>query len=102
MGMSIGQTDPNWNKLQNLDNGAIVPYLIWALPFLVRARQCFISSLVTKDVRKRGKHLSNCLKYILSVIVIFFTYQWALAKNEDIVIKQKAAAKEAALKEAGA
>lgn len=62
-----------------------VPYWFWALPFLIRAQQCLVSSRNSSDTLSRNLHLVNLAKYMSAMPVIFFA--WSYAQSNDKLIQ---------------
>eukprot|EP00429_Kryptoperidinium_foliaceum_P000498 CAMPEP_0176010618 /NCGR_PEP_ID=MMETSP0120_2-20121206/4861_1 /TAXON_ID=160619 /ORGANISM="Kryptoperidinium foliaceum, Strain CCMP 1326" /LENGTH=427 /DNA_ID=CAMNT_0017343455 /DNA_START=56 /DNA_END=1335 /DNA_ORIENTATION=+ len=54
-----------------------VPFLFWALPFLIRARQCIVTSRHAPDTLSRDLQRVNLLKYLSALPVIFFSLCYA-------------------------
>mmetsp|Transcript_24499 Transcript_24499/g.37219 ORF Transcript_24499/g.37219 Transcript_24499/m.37219 type:complete len:222 (+) Transcript_24499:2-667(+) len=53
---------------------SFLPFLAWALPFLLRARQCLITSRQAPDSLTKTLQRVNLLKYLTAVPVIFFAF----------------------------
>lgn len=53
-------------------NQSPLPFIFWFLPFLIRARQCWVSSRHAPDNLSRDLHRVNLLKYISALPVVFF------------------------------
>mmetsp|Transcript_18717 Transcript_18717/g.42142 ORF Transcript_18717/g.42142 Transcript_18717/m.42142 type:complete len:385 (+) Transcript_18717:2-1156(+) len=49
-----------------------LPYAAWALPFLIRARQCIITSRHAPDALSRDLQRVNLAKYLSALPVVFF------------------------------
>jgi len=54
-----------------------IPFLFWALPFLIRARQCIVTSRHAPDALSRDLQRVNLLKYLSTLPVIFFSLCYA-------------------------
>jgi len=81
---STGVESPDWNSLQAGSKArSVIPYIFWALPFYLRARQTIISA-VASEGPKRVTHGANFVKYSLNFFVIFFAFQWASSMNAGI------------------
>lgn len=59
-----------------------VPYLFWALPFVIRAQQCLVSSRNSSDTLSRNLHLVNLAKYMSAMPVIFFACCYAQSDDK--------------------
>lgn len=85
-----GIDDPDWNSLQAASRTrSVLPYVFWALPFVLRARQTILSS-VSSTGQKRVIHFANFIKYSLNFFVIFCAFQWASSMNAGITEKKVA------------
>jgi len=85
-----GIDNPDWNSLQAASRTrSIIPYVFWALPFVLRARQTILSSVASTG-HKRIIHFANFIKYSLNFFVIFCAFQWASSMNAGITEKKVA------------
>lgn len=72
---------------------APLPFLAWALPFLIRARQCLISARSAPDLLTRDLHRVNAAKYLSALPIMLFALcharaeasgpEWLLLRAED-------------------
>merc|ERR1712224_1127054 len=54
-----------------------IPFFLWALPFLIRANQCIVSSRNTSDQSARMMHRINFVKYLTALPVVLFSFLYA-------------------------
>mmetsp|Transcript_83846 Transcript_83846/g.166374 ORF Transcript_83846/g.166374 Transcript_83846/m.166374 type:complete len:413 (+) Transcript_83846:71-1309(+) len=57
-----------------------MPFIAWAIPFLIRARQCIVSSRNASDGTARCLHIVNLLKYMSALPMIAFAFLHASTK----------------------
>jgi len=55
------------------------PFLFWAMPFVVRAIQCFVTSQNASDSCNQSLQRVNLAKYLTALPVVFFSYLYARA-----------------------
>lgn len=60
-----------------------MPFLLWSLPFLIRARQCVISSRNVQDTTGKALQLVNLAKYLSAVPVIVFSFMYARSASSE-------------------
>lgn len=51
-----------------------IPFLVWTLPFVIRARQCLVSARLATDTLSRILHKVNLMKYLSALPMIMFAY----------------------------
>lgn len=55
-------------------NRSCLPFFAWALPFLLRARQCYITAKLAPDAISQTLQYINLLKYLSAMPVILFAF----------------------------
>lgn len=51
-----------------------VPYLLWSVPALIRARQCIMSAKFASTDQARSQHYANLAKYMSALPAMLFVY----------------------------
>jgi len=60
-----------------------MPFIAWAIPYLIRARQCIVSSRNAPDSTARCLHIVNLLKYMSALPMIAFAMIHANTKVKE-------------------
>jgi len=60
-----------------------MPFIAWSIPFLIRARQCMVSSRNAPDGTARCLHIVNLLKYMTALPMIAFAFLHANSKIKE-------------------
>lgn len=67
-------------------SGSSIPFFLWACPFLIRARQCIITSHHAPDSVSRDLQRVNLAKYLTSLPVVFCAYMYAQSRHDTPVL----------------
>lgn len=75
--MAAGGGHSLLHDLQEQCSRSPVPFLLWAAPFLIRARQCVVTSRNAPDSLGKTLQLVNLAKYLSALPVVFFSLLYA-------------------------
>lgn len=60
------------------------PFVLWALPSLIRARQCIISSRFARNEEQRSQHYANLAKYMTALPIVLLAFCHAEASGGSV------------------
>jgi len=72
LGIEAGQPGPRLGEALEECSRSSLPFLMWALPFLIRANQCIMASRNSPDAVTRILHRVNLAKYLSALPAVFF------------------------------